>query len=78
MPIINWLISIKKEKCLMDAVEIYKILGIIATALAAGFAIKIVISRKNSSKKETRIISQKNNIAGGDIVAGNSTKTNNK
>lgn len=60
----------------MDSADLFKLLAIVGAALAAGVTIKVVISRRNSSKKDIRFISQKNNIAGGDIVAGDSTKTN--
>jgi hypothetical protein len=47
----------------------------LAGAIAGGFIIKIVISGRTSRRTDTRIVSQKKNEAGGDIVAGDSTKT---
>ena len=54
--------------------------GIIAAVVASGIVIKITrrTSNRSSNKSSTRIVSQKNNHAGGDIVAGNSIKKNNK
>ena len=60
----------------MDSSDVFKLLAFIGAALAAGVTIRVVMSRRNSSKKDIRFISQKNNIAGGDIVAGDSTKSN--
>lgn len=44
--------------------------------LAAGYTIKVVISRKSTKNTSASFVSQRGNSAGGDIVAGNSTKTN--
>lgn len=52
--------------------------GAIAAILAAGYAVKVVITRKTSNKTDVKFTSQRNNSAGGDIIAGNSTKINKK
>lgn len=62
----------------MEAADIIKVILVVGAALAAGFSIKVVMSRRNSSKKDLRFVSQKNNTAGGDIVAGDSTKISHK
>lgn len=53
------------------------VLGIIGV-LAAGFTIKTIISNRSKKNTNVRIVSQKNNTAGGDIVAGDSTKITSK
>lgn len=62
----------------MDVASILKILAAVAAIFAAGVTVKTVVSRRSSTKSELKFVSQKNNTAGGDIVAGNSTKTNHK
>lgn len=62
----------------MDGATILKIIGAIASMFAAGYVIKVVISNHQSTKTDVRFVSQKNNVAGGDIVAGDSTKSNTK
>lgn len=44
--------------------------------LVAGYAIKVVISSKTTNSASASLVSQRGNSAGGDIVAGNSSKTN--
>lgn len=53
------------------------VLGIIGV-LAAGFTIKTIILNRSKKNTNVRIVSQKNNTAGGDIVAGDSTKITSK
>jgi hypothetical protein len=61
----------------MDLILLAKwAIGVIAAAIAGGFAYKRVIT--NKSKSSFNIVSQKNNRAGGDIIAGNSVKNSNK
>lgn len=62
----------------MDGATILKIIAAIASIFAAGYVIKVVISNRQSTKTDVRFVSQKNNVAGGDIVAGDSTKSNTK
>ena len=62
----------------MDGATILKIICAIASIFAEGFVIKVVISNRQSTKTDVRFVSQKNNVAGGDIVAGDSTKSNTK
>lgn len=62
----------------MEAADILKILAAIAVVFAAGFTLKIAIGQRKSSKNDVRFVSQKNNVAGGDIVAGDSTKKTHK
>ncbi len=62
----------------MDSATILKIIGTLAAIFAASYVIRVVISNRQSSKTDVRFISQKNNVTGGDIVAGDSTKTNSK
>ncbi|HBP30936.1 MAG TPA: hypothetical protein DD666_16150 [Advenella kashmirensis] len=38
--------------------------------LGAGWTLKIVISNRSSRSERTNIVSQKGNVVGGDIVAG--------
>lgn len=52
--------------------------GVIAAIIAAGLVIKLTITRKSSSDSSVRIVSQKNNQAGGDIIAGDSVKKDRK
>ena len=57
----------------MDWIELAKWGGgILAAAIAGGFVFKRVTTRRSANS--VRIVSQKNNTAGGDIVAGNSIK----
>lgn len=58
----------------MDVASILKILAAVAAIFAAGFTVKTVVSKRSSTKSEFKVVSQKNNTAGGDIVAGSSTK----
>lgn len=61
----------------MDLLEFAKWAGgAIAAILAGGFVYRRVTTR--SSRSSFRVVSQKNNRAGGDIVGGNSTKINKK
>lgn len=61
----------------MDWLEFLKWAGTgIAAAVAGGFVYKRVTTRKSTSS--IRLVSQKNNRAGGDIIAGNSVKKNTK
>ncbi|MDF3081480.1 hypothetical protein [Burkholderia sola] len=63
----------------MDWQAIAKWVGVvIAAAVAAGLVIKLSVSLRRSSKSSVRIVSQKNNRAGGDIIAGDSVKKNAK
>lgn len=63
----------------MDWQAIAKWVGVvIAAAVAAGLVIKLTISHRRSSKSSVRVVSQKNNRAGGDIIAGDSVKKNAK
>ena len=63
----------------MDWLSIGKwIAGIVAVIVTAGIVIKVVVSTRNSKSKSTRFVSQKNNRAGGDIIAGDSMKKNSK
>ncbi|WP_143135416.1 hypothetical protein [Burkholderia ubonensis] len=63
----------------MDWQAIAKWVGVvIAAAVAAGLVVKLTISLRRSSKSSFRVVSQKNNRAGGDIIAGNSVKKNTK
>ncbi|WP_157654315.1 hypothetical protein [Burkholderia ubonensis] len=63
----------------MDWQAIAKWVGVvIAAAVAAGLVVKLTISLRRSSKSSVRVVSQKNNRAGGDIIAGNSVKKNTK
>ncbi|WP_156162574.1 hypothetical protein [Burkholderia sp. MSHR3999] len=63
----------------MDWQAIGKWVGVvIAAAVAAGLVVKLTISLRRSSKSSVRVVSQKNNRAGGDIIAGNSVKKNAK
>lgn len=48
--------------------------GIVAALVASGVVVKLVVMRRTSNRSSIRVVSQKNNIAGGDIVAGNSAK----
>lgn len=48
--------------------------GIVAALVASGVVVKLVVMRRISNRSSIRVVSQKNNIAGGDIVAGNSAK----
>jgi hypothetical protein len=59
----------------MDWMEIGKW---VAGILAGGVVFKFVSNRISSKKSSIRITSQKNNSAGGDIVGGDSTKTEKK
>ena len=60
----------------MDWSEIGKYVGILAAAIGgAGLVLKFSSSRSSKSKKNTRVIIQKNNTAGGDIIGGDSKKT---
>jgi hypothetical protein len=58
----------------MDWSTIGTIAAALIGAIAGGFVIKKVVSQR----KDVRIVSQKSNTAGGDIVAGDSTKTTSK
>lgn len=58
----------------MDWLTIGKwVAGIVAVAVGAGIVFKLTVSRRSSSDSSVRITSQKNNIAGGDIVGGDKT-----
>lgn len=58
----------------MDWLAIGKwVAGIIVAAVGAGIVFKLTVSRRSSSNSSVRITSQKNNIAGGDIVGGDKT-----
>jgi hypothetical protein len=56
----------------MDMSHILTFLG----GLLTGYTIKVAISIYSTKSKSTRIVSQHHNKAGGDIVAGDSTKNN--
>ena len=62
----------------MEWSTIGTLVAALAGLIAGGFVIKAVVSSRSSRRTETRIVSQKNNQAGGDIVAGDSTKTTTK
>lgn len=49
---------------------------IIAALIAAGFVLKLVFKFRSDQKSSLNFISQKNNSAGGDIVAGNKSTKN--
>jgi len=52
--------------------------AIVSILVASGLVIRVAISRRTSKRSNVRIVSQKNNIVGGDMIAGNSFKRNNK
>jgi hypothetical protein len=58
----------------MDWSTVGKVLLALVAAIAGGLVIKVAVSRRTSRRTEIRFVSQKNNVAGGDIVAGDSTK----
>lgn len=62
----------------MEWSTIGTVIAAIVGAIAGGLAIKTMIFNRQSKKTDIRIVSQKNNLASGDIVAGDSTKTNTK
>lgn len=59
----------------MDWLEIAKVVGAVIAAVVGGGLVLKKISKRNS-RSDIRIVSQKNNTAGGDIVAGDSSKKN--
>lgn len=52
------------------------VIAAIVAIVTGGIAIKKITNSNSREKKSTRIVSQKNNIAQGDIVAGDSIKNN--
>ncbi|MDI1308628.1 MAG: hypothetical protein PSV17_04240 [Methylotenera sp.] len=52
---------------------IVAILEILAALVVTGLSIKFIVKRSSNNKSKTSFVSQKNNIAFGDIVAGNKT-----
>jgi hypothetical protein len=56
----------------MDLSHVLTFLG----GLLTGYTIKVAISIYSTKSNSNRIVSQHHNKAGGDIVAGDSTKTN--
>lgn len=62
----------------MEWSSISAIILAVIGVLATGFTIKTIISNRSKRNTNVRIVSQKNNTAGGDIVAGDSTKTTSK
>lgn len=63
----------------MDWFEVAKWVAGLATALiAGGLVIKLAVKNKSSKDNSVRIVSQKYNNAGGDIIAGDSVKKTNK
>jgi cell division septal protein FtsQ len=63
----------------MDWFETMKwVAGVIAAIVGAGLVIKLTYSRKSSNDSSIRVVSQKGNHAGGDIIAGDSVKKTEK
>lgn len=59
----------------MDWLQIGKwVVAAIAALAAVGFVIKFSINRRSRSTVTTQNVTQSNNRAGGDIVAGNKTE----
>lgn len=55
----------------MDVTKIVlALIAAVAAALAGGFVWKWTVTNTAKKKSNVRIVSQKNNTAGGDIVAG--------
>ncbi len=52
------------------------IAGLFAVAVGGGLVVRF--TRSSSQNSQTSIVSQKNNTAGGDIIAGNSVKNEKK
>lgn len=52
------------------------IIAAVVAIVSGGIAIRKITNNNSNEKKSTRLISQKNNIARGDIIAGDSVKNN--
>ena len=52
------------------------VIAAIVAIVSGGIVIKKITNNNSSEKKSTRIVSQKDNIAQGDIIAGDSVKKN--
>jgi hypothetical protein len=53
---------------------ILAVIAAIVAIVSGGIVIKSVSKNRSINKKSTRIVSQKNNVAQGDIIAGDSVK----
>lgn len=49
-------------------------LKVLAALAVGGLVVKFAISRRDSKRSALRITSQRNNVAGGDIIGGDSVK----
>jgi len=54
------------------------VIAAIAALITTGAALKFVFKRKTTNRKSIHIVSQKNNTAHGDIIAGDSVKNHTK
>lgn len=62
----------------VDQSDIFTLLLAIFGLLAAGLVVRVVSKRKTKIAKSYRVVSQKGNVAGRDIIAGDSKKRDEK